>query len=181
MKIPCQLKLIIDSNRTVSEKTSQIEKTIVHSVNPPATNTFPEQTQNLQLEYQPVQMSSTKTNNILISKTPIHHKNDFSNPNYVSPSDILPVRKSLSQKPFVQQKTKKISCYYFDTRKKCLAVNLVCLGKKPLRRHRQVENKDKIPKDQTRPKKSKKLKHVEKRQKNQLFSRVRRKNLLLCT
>ena len=107
MKISCQLKLIIDPNRTVSEKTSQIEKTIVHSVNPPVTNTFPEQTQNLQIEYQPVQMSNTKTNKILISRTPIHHKNNFSNPNYVSPSDILPVPKALSQKPFVQQKNQK--------------------------------------------------------------------------
>ena len=38
------------SDPTVSDETQQIEKTIVHSVNPPVTNPFPEQTQNLQLE-----------------------------------------------------------------------------------------------------------------------------------
>ena len=35
-------------NPTVSGETQQIEKTIVHSVNLPVTNLFPEQTQNLQ-------------------------------------------------------------------------------------------------------------------------------------
>ena len=35
-------------NPTVSDETQRIEKTIVHSVNPPVTNPFPEQTQNLQ-------------------------------------------------------------------------------------------------------------------------------------
>ena len=35
-------------NPTVSDETQQIEKTIVHSVNPPETNPFPEQTKNLQ-------------------------------------------------------------------------------------------------------------------------------------
>ena len=35
-------------NPTVSDETQQIEKTIVHSVNPPVINLFPEQTQNLQ-------------------------------------------------------------------------------------------------------------------------------------
>ena len=49
---------------TVSDETQQIEKTIDLSVNFPVTNSFPEQTQNLLLEYQPVQMSSTKTNKI---------------------------------------------------------------------------------------------------------------------
>ena len=58
---------------TVSDETKQIEKTIAHFVNPPVTNPFPEQTQNLQLEYQPVQMSSTETNKILINITPIQN------------------------------------------------------------------------------------------------------------
>ena len=35
-------------NPTVSDETQQIEKTIIHSVNPPVTNPFPEQIQNLQ-------------------------------------------------------------------------------------------------------------------------------------
>ena len=56
---------------TVSDETQQIEKIIVHSVNPPETNPFPEQTQNLQIEYQPVQMSSIETNKSLINRTPI--------------------------------------------------------------------------------------------------------------
>ena len=54
-------------NRTVSNETQQIEKTIVHSVNPPVTNPFPEQTENLRLGYQPVQMSSTETNKIYLT------------------------------------------------------------------------------------------------------------------
>ena len=105
---------------TVSDKTQQIEKAIVHSVNPPVTNPFPEQTQNLQLEYQLVQMSSTETNKILINRTPIQNES-VSNPDYVSPSDILPVGlpQASPRKSFAQQKNnKKISCYHFDTRKK---------------------------------------------------------------
>ena len=80
---------------TVSDETQQIEKTFLHSVNPQVTDPFPEQTQNLQLEYQPVQMSNTETNKILINRTPIQNKKGFSNPNYVSPFDILPVPKAL--------------------------------------------------------------------------------------
>ena len=94
-------------NLTVSDETQQIEKTIVHSVNPPETNPFPEQTRNLQLEYQPVQMSSTETNKSLINRTTIQNKNDFFNPNYVSSSDVLPVPKTLPRKRFAQQKDKK--------------------------------------------------------------------------
>ena len=94
-------------NLTVSDETQQIKKTIVHSVNPPVTNLFPEQTQNLQLEYQPAQMSSTETNKSLINRTPIQNKSDFFNPNYVSSSDILPVPKTLPRKRFAQQKDKK--------------------------------------------------------------------------
>ena len=94
-------------NPTVSDETQKIEKTIVHFVNPPVTNSFPEQTQNLQLEYQPVQMSSTETNKILINRTPIQNKSDFSNHNYVFPADILPVPKALPQKRFAQKKDKK--------------------------------------------------------------------------
>ena len=94
-------------NPTVSDETQQMEKTIVYSVNPPVTNSFPEQTQNLQLEYQPVQMSSTETNKSLINRTPIQKKNDFFNPNYVSSSDILPVPKTLPRKRFAQQKDRK--------------------------------------------------------------------------
>ena len=68
---------------------------------------FPKQTQNLQLKYQPVQMSSTKTNKILINRTPIQNKSGFSNPSYVSVSDILPVPKALPRKRFAQLKNKK--------------------------------------------------------------------------
>ena len=92
---------------TVSDETQQIEKTFLHSVNPPVTDPFPEQTQNLQLEYQPVQMSNTETNKILINRKPIQNKRGFSNPNYVSPFDILPVPKALPRKRFAQQKDKK--------------------------------------------------------------------------
>ena len=63
--------------------------------------------------------------------------------------------------------------------KERLAVNLVRLGKKPLRRCGQIGNKDKKPKTRQDQKKSKKFKHIKKSQKNQLFSRVHRKNLLL--
>ena len=94
-------------NLTVSDETQQIEKTIVHSVNPPETNPFPEQTRNLQLEYQSVQMSSTETNKSLINRTTIQKKNNFFNPNYVSSSDVLPVPKTLPRKRFAQQKDKK--------------------------------------------------------------------------
>ena len=100
-------EVINRSNPTVSDETQQIEKTIVHSVNPPETNPFPEQTRNLQLEYQPVQMSSTETNKSLINRTTIQNKNDFFNPNYVSSSDVLPVPKTLPRKRFAQQKDKK--------------------------------------------------------------------------
>ena len=63
-------------------------------------------------------MSSTETNKNLINRTPIQNKNYFFNPNYVSSSDILPVPKTLPRKRFAQQKDKKISCYYFNTRKR---------------------------------------------------------------
>ena len=92
---------------TVSDETQQIEKTFLHSVNPLVTDPFPEQTQNLQLEYQPVQISNTETNKILINRTPIQNKRGFSNPNYVSPLDILAVPKALPRKRFAQQKNKK--------------------------------------------------------------------------
>ena len=49
-------------------------------------------------------MSRTETNKILINRIPIQNKSDFSNPNYVSPSDILPVPKALPRKGFTQQK-----------------------------------------------------------------------------
>ena len=52
-------------------------------------------------------MSSTETNKNLIYRIPIQNKSDFSNPNYVSPSDILPVSKALPRKRFAQQKKKK--------------------------------------------------------------------------
>ena len=58
--LPAEVTYRLDP--TVSDETQQIEKTIVYFVNPLVTNPFPEQTQNLQLEYQPVQTSSTKTN-----------------------------------------------------------------------------------------------------------------------
>ena len=99
-------------------KHNKYKKNFVHSVNPPVTNPFPEQTQNLQLEYQPVQMSSTETNKILINRAPIQNKSDFSNPNYVSSSDILPVPKDLPRKRSAPKKTKKISFYYFNTKKR---------------------------------------------------------------
>ena len=51
-------------------------------------------------------MSSTETNKILINRTHIQNKSNFSNPNYVSPADILPVPKALPQKRFTQQKDK---------------------------------------------------------------------------
>ena len=117
------------------------------------TNTFIEQTQNLQIEYQTVQMSNTETNIILINRTPIQNKRGLSNPNKVSPSDILPVPKALLEKHFVQQKNKKKLVVITSTpEKECVAVNLVYLNRKPLRRHRQVGNKDKIPKDQKKAK-----------------------------
>ena len=93
---------------TVSDETQQIEKTIVHSVNPPVTDPFPEQTQNLQLEYQPVHMSSTERNKILINRTPIQNKSGFSNPNYVSPFDILPVQKLYLENVLLNIKKKSL-------------------------------------------------------------------------
>ena len=63
-------------------------------------------------------MRSIETNKILINRTPIQNKSNFSNSNYVSPADILPVPKALPQKRFAQQKDKKISCYYFNTKKR---------------------------------------------------------------
>ena len=154
---------------TVSDETQQIEKTFLRSVNPPVTDPFPEQTQNLQLEYQPVQMSNTETNKILINRTPIQNKRGFSNPNYVSPFDILPVPKALPRKRFAQQKNKKKSLVITSTpEKERLAANLVCLGKKPLRRRREVGNKDKKSKTRQDQKKSKKLKHVKKKAKKSI-------------
>ena len=98
-------------------------------------------------------MSSTETNKILNNRTPIQNKSDFSNPNCISPADILPVPKALPQKHFAQQKDKKKSVAITSTPgKERLAVNLVCLGKKPLRRCGQVGNKDKKPKTKKKKK-----------------------------
>ena len=157
-------------NPTVSDEIQQIEKTIVHSVNPPVTNPFPEQTQNLQLDYQPMQMSSTETNKSLINRTPIQNKNYFFNLNYVSSSDILPIPKTLPRKRFAQQKDKKKSVIITSTPgKERLAINLVRLGKKPLRRCGQIGNKDKKPKTRQDQKKSKKFKHIKKGKKINCF------------
>ena len=156
---------------TVFDETQQIEKTIVHSVNPPVTNPFPEQTQNLQLEYQPVQMSSTEANKILINRTPIQNKSDLFNSNYVSSSDILPVPKALPRKRFAQQKDKKKSVAITSIPKKeHIAVNLVRLGKKLLQRCGQVgKGRHKKPKTRQSQKKSKKPKHVKKGKKINCF------------
>ena len=81
-------------------------------------NSLPEQTQNPQQEYQPVQSSNTKTNGILIDRTPIQNKSGFLNLNYVSPSDICPVPKALPRNVLLNKNAKKISSYYFDTRKR---------------------------------------------------------------
>ena len=122
------------------------------------TDPFPEQTQNLQLEYQPMQMSNTETNKILINRTPIQNKRGFSNPNYVSPFDILPVPKALPRKRFAQQKNKKKSLVITSTpEKERLAANLVCLGKKPLRRRERLEIKTKSPRPDKTKKKAKSL------------------------
>ena len=96
------------------------------------TKPFPEQTQNLQLE--PVQISSTETNKILINRTPIQNKSNFSNPNYISPADILPVPKALPQNHFAQQKDKKISCYYFNTRKRTLCGKFSSFGQENIKK-----------------------------------------------
>ena len=95
-------------------------------------------------------MSSTETNKILINRTSIQNKSVFSNSNYVSPSDILPVPKALPRKRSAPQKKSVIITS--TPEKERLAVNLVCLGKKPLKRRRQVGNKEKSP----RPDKTKK-------------------------
>ena len=59
------------------------------------------------------------------------------------------------KKRFAQQKGKKKSVVITLTPgKERLAVNLVCLGKKPLRRCRQVGNKDKKPKTRQDQKKA---------------------------
>ena len=94
-------------------------------------------------------MSNTKTNKILIKRTSIQNKSDFLDPNYVPPSDILPIPKALRRKRFAQQKKKKKSVIITLTpEKERLTVNLVCLGRKPLRKHRKVGNKTKTRQDQ---------------------------------
>ena len=100
-------------------------------------------------------MSRTETNKILINRIPIQNKSDFSNPNYVSPSDILPVPKALPRKGFTEQK--KSVVITSTPGKERLAVNLVRLGEKPLRRHEQVGNNDKKPKNRQDQKKAKSL------------------------
>ena len=63
-------------------------------------------------------MSNTETNKILINRTPIQNKSGLSNPNNVSPSDILPVPKALPEKHFVQQKQKKTQLLLLRHQKK---------------------------------------------------------------
>ena len=75
----------------------------------------------------------------------------------------------LYSKTFSQQKNKKKSLVITSTlEKERLAANLVCLGKKPLRRRREVGDKDKKPKTRQDQKKSKKLKHVKKKAKKSI-------------
>ena len=144
-------------NPTVSDETQQIEKTIVHSVNPPVTNPFPEQTQNRQLEYQPVQKSSTETNKSLINRHPFKIKINFLI--LITFLHLISCRyqKLCLENVLLNKKTKKTVVITSTPGKERLAVNLVRLGKKPLRRSGQIGNKDKKPKTRQDQKKAKSL------------------------
>ena len=113
-------KVINRPNPAVSDETQQIETTIIHSVNPPVTNLFPEQTQNLQIEYsyQSVQMSSTETNKSLINRTPIQNKSDFLILITFLHLISCQYQKLYLENVLLNKKTKKISCYYFNTMKR---------------------------------------------------------------
>ena len=128
--LPAEVTNIPDP--TVSDETQQIKTIIVHSVNFLVTNIdpFSEQTPNLQLQHQPVQMSNIETNKIL---TPIQNKSDSSNPNYISPPYILPIPQALPPKDFAQR-NKKISCYCFDTRKRTPCPKICLLGQETIKK-----------------------------------------------
>ena len=104
-----------------------------------------EQTLNLQLEYQPVHMSNIETNKILINKTPFKIKVVLliliTFLHLISPQyQRLYLTLTLTQKRF-----KKKSVVITSTaEKERLAVKLVRLGKKLLRKRRQVGIKTKI-------------------------------------
>ena len=68
----------------------------------------------------------------------------------------------------LNKKTKKSVVITSTPGKECLAVNLVRLGKKPLRRCGQVGNKDKKLKTRQDKKKTKKFKHIKKKAKKSI-------------